>query len=112
MPKMSNRSHPSSRLDLRAAYSALSACNTPVGLRLRLVGRGKKGERIIPFSLPTLYIYYTINLKKNQIIEFGVSQRRITRSLTLYIYYTLKLPKSQNLNLLNIIKADITSIID
>ena len=38
-----------------------------VGVFTIKVGRERqKGERIIPFSLPTLYIYYTINLKKNQ----------------------------------------------
>jgi hypothetical protein len=66
-----------------------------VGLRLALVG-SELGERNNSQSLPTLYIYYIINLKKNQIIEFGVLSKKIY-SLThfVYILYTKIAKKSK-----------------
>ena len=64
--KLVSRSHTLSRLDLRTGRSWLFP-----GVFTIKVGRERqKGERIIPFSLPTLYIYYTTNLIKSQNLSF------------------------------------------
>ena len=65
---MSNRSHTFSRLDLRATLRIVFLVDAGV-FTIKAGRESQKGERIIPFSLPTLYKYYILNLRKIQIFK-------------------------------------------
>ena len=84
------------RLDLRTSKTGRVPDISCLGcLRLASVG-SELGERNNSQSLPTLYIYYTINLKKNQIIEFGVfSKENCSLTHFIHILYTKIAKKSK-----------------